>query len=116
MAWCVVKRGTVQSGSAPAAAISPRAGAHGSVPAVDVRATATLTPGLKTQRVASVKTKRSKAIKSSARRILAGRTATITVCISLDVADLDAIDADAAAAGYGRSCYLVECWRKARGL
>lgn len=82
---------------------------------LDIRATATLDPGVKTQRVSDVRRpKRSKAIKTSARRILKGRTATITVCISLDTADLAGIDADAANAGLARSTYLIECWRKAR--
>ena len=85
---------------------------------IDIRTTATLTPGAKTQRVADVretKPKRSKAIRYSARRLLKDRTATVTVCISLDVADLAAIDNDASNAMLARSTYLVECWRKARG-
>lgn len=84
---------------------------------LDIRASATITPGVKTQRVAKVSTpKRTKAVKSSARRILKDRTATITICISLDTTDLERIDADAHAAGFARSTYLIECWRKARGL
>jgi hypothetical protein len=81
---------------------------------LDIRATATVEPGVKTGRVASVKTRSAPKSKTGQRRIFAGRSATKIISISLGVEDLAQLDADAQAAGLSRSTYITECWRKAR--
>jgi hypothetical protein len=127
-----VKRGTlrsggeqVQSGSAFAAQSNAR-----SAPSLAIVATATVTPGAITQRVAHVGEPKPVRVRSSRtrpdgrggvvplktgqRRIFAGRSATKVICISLGVEDLAQLDADAIEAGLSRSTYITECWRKAR--